>query len=144
MFTNKFLHNQKSLILLISMLLTSCATTNKNNVAIDSDDIVISEEFGIDTELRKKFEQAVELMRSKDYKTAIELLIEVTDNTKKHSAPYVNLAIAYSETGKMKKAEKVLLRAKKINPRHPVTNNELGLLYRKTGRFSKAKKRMKI
>lgn len=125
---------------MISALLTACATPGKNNIVVESDDIVISEEFGIDTELSNKFEQAVKLINVKKYEKAIELLVEVTDKTQKHSAPYINLAIAYSETGKVKEAEKILLRAKKINPQHPVTNNELGLLYRKTGRFSDAKK----
>ncbi len=123
----------------MTLVLTACATNN-SNIVIESDDIVISEEYGIDTELSDKFDQAVKLMNAKNYKMAIGLLVEVTDKTNKHSAPYINLAIAYSETGKMQQAEKILLRAIKINPRHPVTNNELGLLYRKTGRFADAKK----
>lgn len=139
MFKSRKSNYQKCFIFLITLLLTACAT-NKNNVVIESDDIVISEEYGIDTELSDKFDQAVKLINAKNYKMAIELLVEVTDKTNKHSAPYINLAIAYSETGKVQQAEKILLRAKKINPLHPVTNNELGLLYRKTGRFSDAKK----
>ncbi len=139
MFKSRLLNVQKCFIFLITLLLAACVT-NKNNIVIESDDIVISEEYGIDTELSDKFDQAVKLMNAKNYKMAIELLVEVTDKTNKHSAPYINLAIAYSETGKMQQAEKILLRAKKINPLHPVTNNELGLLYRKTGRFSDAKR----
>ena len=113
--------------------------TGVQTCALRSDDIVISEEYGIDTDLSEKFKLAVKHIDNKKYDEAIELLIDVTSNTNKHSAPYINLAIAYSETGKIKDAENTLLKAIKINPTHPVTNNELGLVYRKTGRFPKAK-----
>ena len=125
-------------VLLMVMLLSACGTTTKSSV-IDTDDIVIEEEFGIDTYLAEKFKQAVTHIRNKNYNDAIELLVDVTNETNKHSAPYINLAIAYAETGKIKQAESVLLKALTINPTHPVTNNELGLVYRKTGRFNEAK-----
>jgi len=138
--TPRLLNYQKYLVLFVALTLGACATgTGKKAVVVESDDIVISEEYGIDTALNEMFQQAVKLINDKKYAPAIELLVEVTDKTNKHSAPYINLAIAYSETGKVKEAEKILLRAIKINPQHPVTNNELGLLYRKTGRFSEAK-----
>ncbi len=126
----------------VVMLLAACSTTNTNEKVVTpvSNDIVVSEEYGIDTALNDKFNMAVELIKEEKYQQAIDLLVEVTDKTNKHSAPYINLAIAYSELGKVKDAERILLRALKINPQHPVTNNELGLLYRKTGQFSKAKK----
>jgi tetratricopeptide (TPR) repeat protein len=127
------------LIMMLLIMLGACGITSKVTT-FSTDDIVISEEFGIDTDLSEKFNQAVKKISSKKYDEAIELLIEVTSKTDKHSAPYINLAIAYSETGKIKDAENVLLKAVKINPTHPVTNNELGLVYRKTGRFSEAKK----
>ena len=123
------------------VILAACATSNNDKTSvIDLEDIVISEEYGIDTQLNEKFNQAIELINKKKYEAAIELLEVVTDKTQKHSAPYVNLAIAYSRVGKLEKAENILLKAIKINPTHPVTNNELGLLYRKTGRFTDAKK----
>lgn len=134
-------YKQNYLLILLAALLSACATTsNKEGTEVlDGDDIVISEEFGIDTALRDKFEKATKLIKDKKFEAAVELLVEVTDHTDKHSAPYINLAIAYSELGKAEQAEKILLRAKKINPRHPVTNNELGLLYRKSGRFTESK-----
>ena len=125
-------------IFLLTILLGACGTTSKV-ATFDTDDIVISEEFGIDTDLSEKFNQSVKYINNKNYDAAIELLIEVTSMTEKHSAPYINLAIAYSETGNIKDAENILVKAIKINPTHPVTNNELALVYRKTGRFSKAK-----
>jgi len=131
-------NSKGALVLMLSLMLLACGTTSKV-VTFDTDDIVISEEYGIDTDLSDKFNLAVKYIDNKKYDEAIELLIDVTSNTNKHSAPYINLAIAYSETGKIKDAENTLLKAIKINPTHPVTNNELGLVYRKTGRFPKAK-----
>jgi len=131
-------HVKSSFMLLLAFMLVACGTTSKVTT-FDTDDIVISEEYGIDTYLSDKFKLAVTHINNKKYDEAIELLIDVTTNTNKHSAPYINLAIAYSETGKIKEAEDILLKAININPTHPVTNNELGLVYRKTGRFPKAK-----
>lgn len=125
-------------ILLLALMLGACGTTSKKT-SFDTDDIVITEEFGIDTYLSDKFNQAVVHIKNKKFDEAIELLVDVTSQTDKHSAPYINLAIAYSETGKIKDAEKVLLKALTINPLHPVTNNELGLVYRKSGRFAEAR-----
>ena len=133
-----YISSRRILILLVALLLAACGTTSKV-ATFDTDDIVISEEFGIDTYLSEKFKKAVMHINNKKYDDAIELLVDVTSQSDKHSAPYINLAIAYSETGKIKDAEKVLLKALTINPSHPVTNNELGLVYRKTGRFAKAK-----
>ena len=133
-----YISSRRILIFLVALLLAACGTTSKV-ATFDTDDIVISEEFGIDTYLSEKFNQAVMHINNKKYDDAIELLVDVTSQSDKHSAPYINLAIAYSETGKIKDAEKVLLKALTINPSHPVTNNELGLVYRKTGRFAKAK-----
>ena len=131
--------NCKSFFMLIlSLTLIACGTTSKVTT-FDTDDIVISEEYGIDTNLSDKFNLAVKHIDNKKYNEAIELLVDVTNNTTKHSAPYINLAITYSEIGKIKDAENTLLKAIKINPTHPATNNELALVYRKTGRFSKAK-----
>ncbi len=139
MFIFALFRHKKHLILLLAVMLTACATS-KTEVFIETDDIVISEEYGIDTELSEKFNLAVKHINNQNYNDAIELLVEVTSKTQKHSAPYINLAIAYSKVGKVKEAENILLKAIKINPQHPVTNNELALLYRKTGRFSQAKK----
>lgn len=132
------LSRKRMFIVLMALMLGACGTTSKV-ATFDTDDIVISEEFGIDTYLSDKFNQAVIHINNKKYDDAIELLVDVTSQTDKHSAPYINLAIAYSETGNIKDAEKTLLKALTINPSHPVTNNELALVYRKTGQFTKAK-----
>ena len=142
MFNSTIFGCKSILMLILALMLGACGTSSKitKETKFTTDDIVISEEFGIDTDLTKKFNQATKHIEKKEYEAAIELLIEVTNKTDKHSAPYINLAIAYSETGKIQDAENTLLKAIKINPAHPVTNNELALVYRKTGRFSEAKK----
>ena len=132
------LYSKSFVMLTLMLLLTACGSSTKLT-KVTTDDIVISEEFGIDTELSEKFNQAVNYIKQKKYEDAIELLVEVTNNTDKHSAPYINLGIAYAETGKIEEAENILLKGIKINPAHPVTNNELGMVYRKTGRFADAK-----
>lgn len=140
MFKLSLSYCKKAAVLLSLMLLFSCATTSQRTSESESHDIVITENYGVDVEVSDKFNKAVELLDAKKYKEAIKLLLEVTGRTKQHSAPYVNLGIAYLKTGKIEEAEKSLLAALKINPNHPVTNNELAIIYRKSGRFSEAKK----
>lgn len=127
------------IILILFSMLMACGTTQKSS-QIETDDIVIFEEYGIDTDLHEKFKTAISLINDKQYQEAASLLEDVTSHTKKHSAPYINLAIAYTGLNQIEKAERTLKEAVLINPYHPVTNNELGLLYRKTGRFDLAKK----
>lgn len=129
---------------ILALLLAACASnpqaTRSQSGNIRLDDIKISEEYGVDAEVKLKFDEAVIRINEEQYEDAISLLLEVTDKTNKHSAPYVNLGIAYARIGKIQDAEESLLTALKINPTHPVTQNELGMVYRKTGRFSEARK----
>jgi len=101
--------------------------------------IEISENFGVDAEIRGEFNKAVTLLNEEKYPEAIALLKAVTGKTSKFSAPYINLGIAYARTGEMDKAEESLKKALEINGRHPVASNELGLVYRKTGRYQEAR-----
>lgn len=123
------------------MTLASCVTTTKapKETEIKFGNINVREEYGIDEEVKETFKQAVEHMKNESYDKAINLLLDVVGHSAKHSAPFVNLGIAYSKQGKIEEAEGSFLKALKITPTHPVTNNELGLLYRKIGRFSEAK-----
>ena len=121
------------------IMLSSCATSSKKDDLPDVDDIEITEEYGVDSEINDKFKTAVKLIAEEEYEKAVVLVLEVTEHSNKHSAPYVNLGIAYLKLGKVEKSEDNLLKALKINPNHPVTNNELGIVYRKSGRFAEAK-----
>ena len=121
-----------------AFLLMACAT-NENKQFASTDEIEIFEEYGVDSNVREDFKNAIALMREQKYEDAIKLLKRVTAETEKHSAPYINLGIAYSNVNNPEDAEKSLLKALQINPKHPVSNNELGILYRKMGRFNEAK-----
>lgn len=127
-----------SLVLMVSML-SACMTVNNKENLNQTEDIEILEEYGVDSDVTDKFNEAVKFINEKAYKKALPLLIEVTKHTKKHSAPYVNLGVTYAKLGKIQEAEASLLKALKINPNHPVTNNEIGIIYRQSGRFAEAK-----
>jgi len=101
--------------------------------------IEISENFGVDPEIRNEFNQAVALLNEEKYSEAIRLLKAVSGKTSKFSAPYINLGIAYARTGDLEKAEENFNKALEISQQHPVANNELGLVYRKTGRYAEAR-----
>lgn len=101
--------------------------------------IEISENFGVDPEVRSEFNQAVALLNEEKYSEAIKLLKAVSGKTSKFSAPYINLGIAYAGTGELEKAEENFKKALKISKQHPVARNELGLIYRKTGRYVEAR-----
>jgi tetratricopeptide (TPR) repeat protein len=102
--------------------------------------IEISENYGVDPEIRNQFNQAVALLNEGKYSEAIRLLKAVCGRTSKFSAPYINLGIAYARTDEFAKAEENFKKALKISRQHPVAQNELGLVYRKTGRYVDARK----
>jgi tetratricopeptide (TPR) repeat protein len=142
----------------LTFLVSSCATLGGNVNAVnqvnkkdclsrsDGKDncgstgvIVISENYDVDTGIRKEFQSAVELLNEEKYPDAIKLLKDITDKSSKFTAPYINLGIAYARTGDMENAEENLKKALAINNRHPVALNELGLVYRKTGQYQRAR-----
>ena len=88
---------------------------------------------------RKDFDRAVVMLKGRDYPHAIGLLEKVIDNSPGVTAPYIDIAIAYQQTGKPEQAEKYLKTALKLLPDHPAAGNEYGLLYCKTGRFADAR-----
>ena len=101
--------------------------------------IQITENYGVDPEIRKEFDDAVVLLNQNEYADAIKLLKAVSGKTSKFSAPYINLGIAYARTDELGKAEENFKKALEINNQHPVAHNELGLVYRKTGRYVEAR-----
>ena len=114
-----------------------CATTE---VQKTQENIEISEDYSVNSEIRDEFERAVALMKAGQYADAIMLLRAVTGKTSKFSGPFINLGIAYIKMDDLAKAEESLNKALKLNKVHPAANNELALVYRKTGRFAEARK----
>jgi tetratricopeptide (TPR) repeat protein len=100
---------------------------------------VILEVPNSDAGMRSDFERAVLLMERGDYSTAIPLLEGVIKGAPGVTPPYINLAIAYMQLGKLAEAEPHLKKALQLLPAHPVASNEYGLLLRKSGRFVEAR-----
>jgi Tfp pilus assembly protein PilF len=100
---------------------------------------IITEVPQMDEESRKDFERAVAMLNNQDYGQAIDLLEKVIKLSPGVTAPYINIAIAYTHIGKPEKAEAHLKTALSLVPEHPVACNEYGLLCRKTGRFAEAR-----
>ena len=93
----------------------------------------------MDEASRRDFERAVAMLNDKEYGQAIDLLEKVIEQSPGVTAPYIDMAIACEQVGKLEQAEEHLKTALSMFPEHPVACNEYGLLYRKTGRFAEAR-----
>lgn len=101
--------------------------------------IYFVENESVDAEVRKDFSDAVKLLREEHYEPAIEVLKKVIKASHKNSAPYINIAIAYSRIDKPELAEENFKKALEINPEHPVTLNEYALFLRDEGKYDEAR-----
>jgi Tfp pilus assembly protein PilF len=122
---------------------TPAASQDKGSVTKlqdGSEGFVITEHSQMDDATREDFQRAVSLLDKGDDAGAIELLEKVIQKSPGVTAPYIDLAIAYERTGKLKKAEAQLKRALNLVPDHPLAWNEYGLVCRKAGRFDEARK----
>ncbi len=136
----KALWVHKWIYLLFILFFSACATTpEKKSETTYAVNINVVENQSIDLAVRKDFDEATRLLKGKQYEAAIELLTKVIEASQTNSAPYINIAIAYTMLGKNEPAEENLKHALAINPEHPVANNEYALLLRKTGRYSEAR-----
>lgn len=100
---------------------------------------IITETTPMNDALRRDFDRAVVLLNAEDYALATDLLEKIIEQAPGHTAPHINLAIAYHRSGKPDLAEAHFQTALHLVPGHPVACNEYGLLYRKTGRFTEAR-----
>ncbi len=85
------------------------------------------------------FEKAMKHLAAGEYDKGVDLLREVAQRSPGHTAPYINLAMAYEKIGEMPAAEESIKKALALDPSHPVANTTYGLLCRKTGRFAEAR-----
>jgi len=123
----------------------ACASANERQNDCDTSGVIeITQNIGVDPEIKEEFDTAIALLNDEKYPEAIRLLKGITGKTSKFTAPYINLGIAYARTGEMDKAEETLKKALEINAQHPVVNNELGIVYRKTGQYKKAREHYKL
>ena len=100
---------------------------------------IIMEVSQMDEASRRDFERAVAMLNGQEYGQAINLLEKVIEQSPGVTAPYIDMAIACEQVGKLQQAEEHLKTALRLFPEHPVACNEYGLLYRKTGRFAEAR-----
>jgi len=103
------------------------------------DGFVITETPHLEAKWRSDFESAIAMMKDEDYAKAVGLLERVIGQAPGVTAPYIDLAMAYEHTGKLKEAEQNLKTALTLVPGHPVASNEYGLLLRRAGRFAEAR-----
>lgn len=101
---------------------------------------MLGEATKVDADVRADFAAALELLQAEKYDQGIELLTRVSQRAPNSSAPFINLAIAQQNLGRLEAAEENLKKALAIAPDHPVATNEYGILYRRTGRFDDARK----
>ena len=120
-------------VLALALILCACS---QDTIKQDS---AAAHQIVVDNNVKLMFTRALTHLEQQEYDEGIALLETLTANEKRLAAPYVNLGIAYSRTGKTKKAEHNFSKALRLDIGHAVANNELGLLYRKTGRFNAAK-----
>jgi tetratricopeptide (TPR) repeat protein len=123
----------------------ACASASERQKDCDTSGVIeITQNIGVDPEIKEEFDTAIALLNDEKYPEAIRLLKGITGKTSNFTAPYINLGIAYARTGEMDKAEETLKKALEINAQHPVVNNELGIVYRKTGQYKKAREHYKL
>jgi len=82
--------------------------------------------------------QALDLMRSGDYATAIPVLHTFIGNHPELAGPYINLGIAYQQSGDNKAALAALDKAVELNPDNATAYLQRGILLRERGDFDSA------
>jgi tetratricopeptide (TPR) repeat protein len=84
------------------------------------------------------YESALVLMHHGDYKAAIPVLQEFAGTHPELAGPYINLGIAYRETGDTDAAMAAVNTAIELNPDNPVAHLQRAILAREAGDFQAA------
>ena len=87
---------------------------------------------------QRAFDEAIISFNNGDIARAELLFSGLSQTNTNLAGPYRNLGIIYSTTGRLGKAEGVLLRSITLNSQNPHAYNHLGIVYRKIGRFTDA------
>jgi tetratricopeptide (TPR) repeat protein len=88
--------------------------------------------------LPRAYDQALVLMGSGDYPQAIPVLQKFIDKEPGLAGPYLNLGIAYRNTGQLDAALKALRKAIELNPTNPVAHHQIAIVQREQGAFEAA------
>lgn len=99
----------------------------------------VTEAVSISSDVREDYRYALQLLADGDQESGIELLIGVTEKIPDATAPFVDLGIAYGQSGDHEQAVHAFNSALAATPDHPVAHNELGIAYRRLGRFTDAR-----
>ncbi len=93
----------------------------------------------VGADVRGDFERAAGLVAAQQAAAGIPILLRVTEQAPELSAPYIDLGLAYEQTGKLDEAAAALEKAIATNASQPLAYHELGLVYRKQGRVALAR-----
>jgi Flp pilus assembly protein TadD len=105
----------------------------------DAGGFQLTEKVRIPADIRADYDNAMRLLEAKQYDQGIGLLLKVTQKAPTATAAYVDLGIAYGNSGDLDQALVSLKRAVDLNPRQLVAYNELGIVYRRKGEFGAAR-----
>jgi Flp pilus assembly protein TadD len=123
----------------IAELLAERRRRDYPEIELQESGFTITEQVRIGGDARTEYERALSLLRQERYAEGIQMLLDITASTPGATVPYIDLGIAYEQTGELEQAEKALDTAALLSPDNPIVQNELGILYRKTGRFDEAR-----
>lgn len=99
----------------------------------------VTETVSISSDVRRDYTYALQLLADGEQDGGIELLLDVTERVPDATAPFVDLGIAYGQSGNHEQAVDAFQSALAATPDHPVAHNELGIAYRRLGRFTDAR-----
>jgi tetratricopeptide (TPR) repeat protein len=88
--------------------------------------------------LPRSYDQALVLMGSGDYTQAIPVLQKFIDKEPELAGPYLNLGIAYRNTGQLDAALEALHKAIELNSANPVAHHQIAIVQRELGAFEAA------
>jgi tetratricopeptide (TPR) repeat protein len=90
-------------------------------------------------DVRTDFERAASLVATGQAAAGIPILVHVTEQAPTLAPAYIDLGLAYEQTGKLDEAAKALEKAVAVDGQHPLAYHELALVYRKQGRVALAR-----
>jgi tetratricopeptide (TPR) repeat protein len=124
--------NKLAGVLLVALLLNGgCATTPDRSASRAPG--------AVSPALQSQYGQALAAMKTGQWQAAIRKLEAITRQNDRLSGPYLNLGIAYANSGDTGKATAALQKSIARNPANPLAYNQLGILYRRAGRFKEAR-----
>lgn len=125
------------IILVLSLLVASCATTSSTGVA-EKRKSVKKIHPKVDPKITVAYEMALISMRAGNTSKAESQFNKLINDYPEYSGPHNNLGILYYREDKIDKATKAFENALKINPDSVVSLNYLGIISRGKGDFKQA------